>query len=436
MYTCIVTRRQALTVVASGVLHRAYVRAQESVLPAREPLVNVHVGVRTRSGEIVRDLGIQDFEIEESERVQQIRSFTRDADTPVTLGVLMDTGASERGVFDQVHDASYRFLGRVLRTQGPLEKQDRTFVMLFDSSQRESRRPLDRDLRELEAALRIAPVVERRNIIARPPGGLLIRGDGSLYDALVQACEQFLKGERGRKACIAVSDGIDYGSESTLEAAIESAQRADTSIYTIQYFDSRSFSPRRVSLEYWRRTGALALSRMSRETGGAYFQVSDTQTLETIYALLEEDLRSGYGLAYTPDPFVSGYRRIRVIVKRPGLMARYREGYYVEPGAPPALPPRITAVDPVKANAGDLVTAQGAGLDRSNIHAVYLTDGVRTLPALLVAQTTAALQFKVPEEAAAGPWTVGQRRPFEWTLVLELVDGTLLSYTAFRIATD
>jgi hypothetical protein len=90
----------------------------------------------------------------------------------------------------------------------------------------------------------------------------------------------------------------------------------------------------------------------------------------------------------------------------------------------------------VKAKAGDLVTAQGDGLDRSNIHAVYLADGVRTLPAPLVAQTTTALQFKVPEEAAAGPWTIGQRRPFEWTLVLELVDGTLLSYTAFRIATD
>ncbi|HEY6341055.1 MAG TPA: hypothetical protein VIY49_06150 [Bryobacteraceae bacterium] len=124
------TRRDALTVVASGVLHRAYARAQESVLPAGERLVNVHVGVQTRSGEIVPDLGIEDFAIEESERAQQIRSFTRDTDTPVMLGLLMDTGASERRVFDQVHDASYRFLGRVLRTQGPLERQDRTFVML------------------------------------------------------------------------------------------------------------------------------------------------------------------------------------------------------------------------------------------------------------------------------------------------------------------
>jgi VWFA-related protein len=431
-----VTRRDALTVVASGVLQRAYVRAQESALPTRERLVNVHVGVRTRGSEIVPDLGIEDFAIEESGRAQQIRSLTRDTDIPVTLGLLMDTGGSERGVFDRVHDASYSFLGRVLRTQGPLEKQDRTFVMLFDSSRTASRRPLDRDLRELEAALRIAPVVERRNIIAPPPGGLLIRGDGALYDALMQACEQFLKGERGRKACIVVSDGIDYGSESTLEAAIESAQRADTAIYTIQYFDARSFALTRVGLQYWRRAGALALSRMSRETGGAYFEVSGTQTLETIYGLVPGDLRSGYNLAYTPEPFVSGFRRIRVSVKRPGLMARHREGYYAEHDASSALPPGITAVDPVKANAGDLVTARGNGLDSSNIHAVYLADGVRTLPAPLVAQTTTALQFKVPEEAVAGPWTAGQRRPFEWTLVLEMADGTLLSYTAFRIATD
>jgi hypothetical protein len=103
---------------------------------------------------------------------------------------------------------------------------------------------------------------------------------------------------------------------------------------------------------------------------------------------------------------------------------------------PPALPPKVTAIDPVMANAGDLVTARGNELDRSNIHAVYLTDGLRTLPAPLVAQTTSALQFKVPEGAVAGPWTADQRRPFEWTLVLEMADGTLLSYTAFRIATD
>ena len=46
------------------------------------------------------------------------------------LGLVMDTGAPERRVFDQVHETSYRFLGRVLRSEGRLEQRDRTFVML------------------------------------------------------------------------------------------------------------------------------------------------------------------------------------------------------------------------------------------------------------------------------------------------------------------
>jgi len=422
-------------VAASGVLRRAEVGAQESIPPGSERLVTVHVGVRSRSGAIESDLGTADFLIDESDRRQTIRSLVRDADTPMALGLLMDIGASERRVFDRVHEASYGFLGRVLRREGRLEQQDRAFVMLFDS-QKESRRPPDRDLRPLEGALRIEPLVERRNLVATPPGGVLIRANEALYDAVVRACGQYLKWEGGRKACLLVSDGIDYGSESTLEAAIESAQRADTTIYAIQNFDSGSYAPTRISLRYWRQIGGLALRQMSRETGGAYLEVSEEQTLETIYGAMEEELRSGYNLAYTPGPFVPGYRRIHVGVKRPDLLARSREGYYATSGVDPALPPRITAVDPVTATGGDLVTARGNELGRSNVRAVYLTDGVRSFPAALVAQTATALQFKVPEEAVAGAWTVGRRRPFEWTLMLEAADGTLFSYTAFTIATD
>lgn len=416
-------------------LSRAVVRAQESDLPAGDRLVHLHLDVRTRNGEIVSDLGIEDFTIVESDRRQTIRSFAPDAETPLMLGVLMDASASERRVFDQVHDASYGFLRRVLRREGPLEQQDNAFVMLFDS-QKESRRLPDRDLRQLEGALRIAPLVERRSVVDRPPGGLLVRAGEPLYDAVVRACGQNLKWEASRKVCIVVSDGIDYGSEATLSAAIESAQRADTAIYSIQYFDSGSYTPLRVSLRYWRGEGALALRRMSRETGGAYFQVSEQLTLEAIYAVLEKELRSGYSLLYTPDPLVSGYRRVHIDLKRAGLIARYREGYYAESRDTPTLQPRVTAVDPVTANAGEQVTVRGNELGRSNIRAVYLTDGVRTLPAALLGQTPTAIQFQVPAEAVSGAWTVGRRRPFEWTLMLEAANGTMLTFAAFTISAD
>ena len=99
-------------------------------------------------------------------------------------------------------------------------------------------------------------------------------------------------------------------------------------------------------------------------------------------------------------------------------------------------PLRITGVDPMIARAGDLVIASGNGLDRSNINALYLTDGARTVRAAVLEQTATAIKFQVPEEAASGIWKEGERRLFEWNIVLQTSNGDLLNYTAFGIATE
>jgi VWFA-related protein len=129
-----------------------------------------------------------------------------------------------------------------------------------------------------------------------------------------------MRPESGRKAMIVISDGLDGGSRVTLSTAIEMAQRADTLVYTIRFTGSNQG---RNSSE-----GVAVLERLAEETGGAYYDATENRKLDRVFASIEEELRNQYNLGFTPDALTSGYRRIRVSVKRPGMTVRARDGYY------------------------------------------------------------------------------------------------------------
>ena len=60
-----------------------------------------------------------------------------------------------------------------------------------------------------------------------------------LYDAIYLASNELMKKQAGRKAIIILSDGVDRGSKTYLDGAIEAAQRADTMIYCIYFAEPR-----------------------------------------------------------------------------------------------------------------------------------------------------------------------------------------------------
>ena len=74
--------------------------------------------------------------------------------------------------------------------------------------------------------------------------------------------------------------------------------------------------------------GKKILEQISRETGGAYFEVSSKMPLDKIYDRIEEDLRNQYNLGYTSDQAGSSYRRIHVTTKMKNVVVQAREGYY------------------------------------------------------------------------------------------------------------
>jgi VWFA-related protein len=348
------SRREWLTAAASLWAAPSLAAQQDATFSTSVKVVNVLATVRNGKGEIVRNLTSNDFAIDEDGRPQVIRYFSQETELPLTLGLLIDVSGSQRRVLPEERRASYTFLSQVLR-----EDKDAAFLIQFDRDV-ELIKDLTSSRRDLETALDSLDAPELR----RPgsggggrgggyPGGTRGRGNfggTSLYDAVYLASNEVLKKQSGRKAVILLSDGVDNASKISLTDAVESAQRADTLVYAILFADGRTqgggfgpvFGPGtgRGGRRRPGRTpppsgsdGKKVLERISRETGGAFFEVSKKEPLEGIYKRIEEELRNQYSLGYTSDRTGggAGYRKIHVTARQKGLAVQTRDGYY--PGA-------------------------------------------------------------------------------------------------------
>jgi VWFA-related protein len=318
-------------------------------------VVNVLATVRTKHGEIVRNLTKDDFMLEEDDRPQTIRYFSRETDLPLTLGLLVDTSMSQRRVLDQERSASSTFLDQVLRVN-----KDMAFVIHFDREV-ELLQDLTSSRQKLESALGLLQTPQRSqegggDSQGSYPGSRRRAGGGGgtlLYDAVYLASNELMKKQQGRKALIVLSDGVDRGSKETLATAVEAAQRADTLVYSVLFADEQAYGGgggyggrgmggmggmgrrgggRGGYPQQTRPDGKKILEQISKQTGGRLFEVSKKQPIEQIYDQIQEELRNQYSLGYTPDraEVGAGYHKIRLMTKQKDLIVQARDGYYAE----------------------------------------------------------------------------------------------------------
>ena len=308
------SRRRILRAAVSGFGSRFLLRGQEELptFSTDVKVVNVLATVTDKKGAIVTDLTASDFLLDEDQRPQTLRYFARQSDLPLTLGLLVDTSMSQRRVLDAERGASFRFVETVLRPN-----QDRVFLMQFDF-RIFVRRELTSSLKDLNDALAFVDTPTRSQLQIQSGGGTL------LYDAVVNASHDVMAKQQGRKALILLTDGVDTGSEASVADAIDAAVRADTLIYSILFSDPGAYG------FIGGEDGRRPLQRMSRETGGSFFEVSKKQGIDRIFALIEEELRSQYSLGYVSDRPVrlSEFRRIHLTTKRPGLVVQARDRYW------------------------------------------------------------------------------------------------------------
>lgn len=353
-------------------------------------VVNVLATVRDKKGKIVNDLTQNDFTLTEDGRPQTIKYFTRDTDLPLTLGLLVDTCGSQRNTLDQERSASSTFVDSVLR-----EGKDQAFLIHFDREV-ELLQDLTKSPQKVSEAL--ANVAESEPDYRQTSGGQgngggqgggqngggypggggrhggYGRGGGGthLYDAVFLASDELMAKEKGRKAVVVLSDGVDHGSKETIDQAIESAQRANTIVYSI-YFkgeEGRGYAGNNGGGMGGRHggwgggwpgggggwpgggggypgggggyprggqggqrepqvDGKKILDRISKETGGRMFEVSKKETVGDIYNEIQEELRNQYNIGYTSDKAEGeNYRKITLTAKNKDYTVQAREGYY------------------------------------------------------------------------------------------------------------
>jgi VWFA-related protein len=265
--------------------------------------VNVIFTVTDKRGRFVKDLQKEDFRVLDDGRpAEQIRSFQRETDLPLQVGLLVDASNSVRERFKFEQESAIEFLNQTIRP-----KYDKAIVVGFDVTPEVTQDFTD-DTEKLSDGVRML----------RPGGGT------AMYDALYFACRDKLakQPQTGsvRRAVILLSDGDDNQSHVTREEAIEMAQRAEVIVYTISTNITGSSN-----------RGDKVLQRIADATGGrAFFPFQITEVADA-FAEIQDELRSQYALAYKPADFQSDgrYRTIQILAQnRKGVKVRTRQGYF------------------------------------------------------------------------------------------------------------
>ncbi len=308
------TRRDLLA-LAAGTLLRAQ-QQDDVIFKTGVKVVNVLASVRTKKGEYVTDLTKDDFTVLENGKPQTIRYFSRETDLPLTLGLMIDTSMSQVKVLEPERSACFHFLDQVLRPD-----KDKVFIMQFDMAVM-MRQELTANRRKLDDVLSGVDTPTRQELSMQSGGGTL------LYDAMYKAAREVMANQLNRKALIVMTDGVDTGSEYSLAAAIEAAQRSDTLIYSIEFSDEGYYG----GFPGMGPDGRGVLVRMAKDTGGSFYAVSKKLSIDQIFEAIQTELRSQYSIGFVSDEPVriSEFRKLQLTTNRKGLSLQYRDRYWAQ----------------------------------------------------------------------------------------------------------
>ena len=281
-------------------------------------LVNVTFSVRNDAGLSPANLTKNDFEVFEDGVPQNISFFSRSADLPLTLGLIVDASGSQEHFVKAHHHDLETFLKHVL------QPDDRAFLVGFGnhirlvsdltSSSSEILDELKRYEHESGHFDQMGPEDEDRE------------GGTAFYDAIYySASEKLSDGTSGRKALIIFSDGEDNSSAHHMLDVIEESQIENVPLFCVRYTQHG----RHGKLTARNKYGTSVMARIAKESGGEDFDAEKKDLKESFHEIGEE-LRSSYELAYnSTNTERDGYfRRIVIRSKNPGLTVRAKTGYY------------------------------------------------------------------------------------------------------------
>jgi VWFA-related protein len=295
---------QLSALVVSAVLAGGAPSAQEqepSTFTAESDLVVLHITVKNRAGSYVDALGADAFHVFEDNRPQRIDFFATE-DSPITVGLIIDSSGSMGPVRDRVLAASIEFV----ESSNPL---DEMFALVFND-----------DVRPVLSAS--DPFTEQAEVLRDALSAAFVpAGRTALLDAIAHGLKYAAMGSRQRHALIVLSDGGDNASTTTFDAVLRQTQASNVVIYTVAIADpiGKDANPKR-------------LRQLANTSGGIAFEPLDVESVRRAFQEISRDVRHGYTIGYEPtDPTEHvQFHPIRVEVRSPNgerLPTRTRKGY-------------------------------------------------------------------------------------------------------------
>jgi VWFA-related protein len=295
------------------------------------------------------ELKASDFLVLEDGVRQRIDRFSA-TETPFNLVLLLDTSGSARAEIELMRRAARRFLDE-------LRPQDRIAIVQFNREV-EMLEELTSDRMKIEKAL-----------LSLKPGAAT-----SFYDAMKLTVDEVFKQVEGRKAIVALTDGVDSFGFTTYKQIIPEIESSNILTYFLELDTEEftqagmlrdcvenahfEFSPKQLKkylaeygddvvgtenqshcmlsrmerMQINRRlyeTSRRELREMATKSGGRVYPVKSLQELEPAYSQIAAELRTQYTIAYYPtnEKHDGKWRTLKVRLNRPGFVARTRTGY-------------------------------------------------------------------------------------------------------------
>ncbi len=280
----------ALTLVAAVVLSTTAALAQTpagtqikitQVDNSKFPQVTVYLSVTDANGEPVA-IDPSTIQLTENGKVMQ-PSFQGGGQEggagPLSTMLLMDVSGSmdKNGKIDGAKTAAKAYVNQ-------MRPGDQAGIIIFNTH-----------------AQSIQPLTQDHNALLTAIDGIKTGGNTAMYDALINA-EEALKDVKGRKAIIAVTDGLDNSSSHNVSDVLTDVGPSGLSISTVGLGDASTKA----------QTGLdeTALKTLADKAGGAYSFAGDAASLSALYQLYGRQLQSEYAVTYTsPSTLRDGVNR-------------------------------------------------------------------------------------------------------------------------------
>ena len=301
----------------------------DEVVRVETDLTNILFTAVDKQKRFVTSLKQEDVRVTEDGQPQEIFTFARQTDLPLSLAILIDTSISEERTLPIEKAAASSFVDAVLRPD-----KDEMAVISFTGES-----TLEQGL--TGSASRVRSALNRVEFV--PPSGYVSgigqvgtppisgtnqtkAGSTAIWDAVWVTSDEVLTqtSDKTRRAIILLTDGHDTSSQKNIDAAIDRALKADAVIYSIGIGD-----------EYYGGVNEGTLRKISERTGGRAFFPDDESELRAAFAQIQLELRSQYLVAYSPTNKNKdgSFRRVQIEILNPelrklNLRLTYRQGYF------------------------------------------------------------------------------------------------------------